>query len=138
MLESLVSFFICHLVPNNYDYLDNTSVLREVVNIAISVVKSDDTDENLKTSKLSLLIKCMRESCEKSISKQLPPINWYYFLNTILKSKYGKSCELDLIKITVYQIAHLNSAFTVFKNFFIDTNYFQQLEVSEILNTITR
>jgi hypothetical protein len=99
------------------------------VNIAIEIVKSDDTDESSKSNKIGLLIKCIRESCEKSTTKLLPPINWYYFLNTILKSKYGKACELDLIKLTIYQISNLNTAFTVFKSFFIDTNYFQKLEV---------
>ena len=103
--------------------------MREVVNITIEIVKSDDSDEILKTNKINFLIKCIRESCEKSTTKQLPPINWYYFLNTVLKSKYGKACELDLIKLTIYQISSLNSAFTVFKSFFIDTNYFQKLEV---------
>jgi hypothetical protein len=117
------------LVPNNYDYLDDTSVLREVVNFITDLTKSEEMNETTRKNKLSLMIKCICESCEKSTTKLLPPINWHYFINTILKSKFGKECEFDLIKLTIYQISNLNSAFSVFKNFFIDTNYFQQLEV---------
>ena len=110
--------------------MDDASVLREVINLIIGIIKSEETEEDLKSVKISFLIKSIRESCENSTSKHLPPINWHYFVNSILKSKYGKVCELDLIKLTIYQISNLNSAFTVFKSFFIDTNYFQNLEVS--------
>lgn len=117
-------------MPNNYDYLDHTSVLRETIDTLVELVKSNEQEDELCEKKFNLLINSLCTSCENSIIKSLPPINWYYLLNTLLKSKYGKNNELQLIKLTIYQIQCLNSAFTVFKNLFIDTNNMQQLKVS--------
>jgi hypothetical protein len=117
-------------VPNAYDYLDDTSILRAITDYLIEISKLEDDQQLFLKSKFELLAKILCESCFKSVAHLLPPINWYYFASMLLKSKHGKCVETELIKITIYLIAESNSAFSLVKNFLIDTNYFHHLNVS--------
>jgi hypothetical protein len=47
-----------------------------------------------------------------------------------MKSKYGNEMETELIELTLMQINHLNSAYSLIKNYLIDTNYFIHLKVN--------
>ena len=58
----------------------------------------------------------------------LPPLNWYYFISSLLKSKFGKTSETSLIHLTLLHVQISNSAYSLMKNFLIDTNYFQMLK----------
>jgi hypothetical protein len=58
----------------------------------------------------------------------LPPLNWYYFISSLLKSKFGKLVETSLIHLVILHVQISNSAYSLIKNFLIDTNYFNILK----------
>lgn len=79
--------------------------------------------------KFEFLIRLVLASCKSSKDKHLPPINWYYMINSLMKSHYGKGVESELIELSILQLNNLNSAYILIKNYLIDTNYFSQFEV---------
>ena len=79
--------------------------------------------------KFEFLVSLIFESCKQSQTLSLPPLNWYYFASSLLKSKLGKSIETNLISLVILQLKVSNSAYTLLKNFLIDTNYFHNLQV---------
>jgi hypothetical protein len=74
------------------------------------------------------LVRLLLQSCKSSRIKILPPVNWYYLINSWIKSSFGKDVEKELIELSILQINHLNSAFLLIKNYLIDTNYFNNFE----------
>ncbi len=54
-----------------------------------------------------------------------------------MKSKYGSEMELELIELSLMQINHLYSAYSLLKNYLVDTNYFIHLKVKHLTNLIT-
>lgn len=117
---------------NSYDYLDDFSLLRPFVNelIQISKMKQSTTDLNEKSRlQFEFLIRVLLDSCKQSSVKVLPPINWYYLMTCLIKSIYGNYVETELIELTIMQIDNLNSAYSLVKNYLIDTNYFLHLKV---------
>jgi hypothetical protein len=77
------------------------------------------------------MITTLLASCRNSKVKSLPPVNLYFFLSSLLKSKFGKKYESKLIEIAMLQFSKSNSAYTLVKNLIIDTNYFNNLQVIE-------
>ena len=68
-------------------------------------------------------------SYKSSNTKSLPPVNWYFFISSLLKSKFGKDHETSIIELAMLQFNKSNSAYALIKNFLIDTNYFNILKV---------
>ncbi|CAF0998112.1 unnamed protein product [Brachionus calyciflorus] len=113
--------------PNSYDYLDDFSLLKHVVNELLRLSKIKVTTANSGVQ-FEFFLKVLLESCLESKCKILPPINWYYFMTSLIKSKFGTDLESQLIKLTVMQINNLNSAYSLVKNYLVDTNYFIHLK----------
>ena len=115
-------------MPNTFDYLDNLSILRQTFNELNRLVKVDSNEPKLGLQ-FKFLVNLLLTSCRSSKTKHLPPVNWYFFLNSLLKSKFGKENECDLIQLAIIQFNKSTSAYALMKNFLIDTNYFAHLKV---------
>jgi len=81
------------------------------------------------TKQFEFLVNLLLNSCKNSQTLTLPPLNWYFFISSLLKSKFGKSAETTLLNLVILQLKISNSAHTFIKNILIDTNYFSNLKV---------
>ena len=113
--------------------MDEFSLLREHVNELVKVCKEDNEE---KEAQFNFLVSALTESCKASKTRTLPPINWYYLITLLIKSKYGHKMESKLIELTLMQINNLNSAYSLLKNYLVDTNYFMHLQVISMFKII--
>src|SRR5262249_3314509 len=88
----------------------------------VSLSKCVDDEKGQKFEFLANVV--LYESCK---SHGMPPINWYFLMTTLLKSKYNsrKQVETRLVQLTLAQTS--SSAGTLLKNLLVDTAHFQQL-----------
>lgn len=137
-------------MPNSYDYLDESSILRVTctelslmakskvksssfcLNVSFHVLILDLNPSDLNAKQFEFLVALLLNSCKNSQSLTLPPLNWYFFISSLLKSKFGKNVETLLLNLTVLQLKTSNSAYTLIKNILIDTNYFSNLQVLHV------
>jgi hypothetical protein len=97
-----------------------------VINELSRILKEVNQD---KTSQFNFLVTALLEGCKSSMAHILPPINWYYLITSLMKSKYGNGMESELIELSLMQISHLFSAYSLLKNYLVDTNFFFNLKV---------
>ena len=88
-----------------------------------------DSNETGSEEQFELMFDTLLTSCRNSKIKSLPPVNLYFFLCSLLKSKFGKKYESSVIELAMLQFSKSNSAYALVKNFIIDTNYFSHLKV---------
>lgn len=149
----MILFFI--QAPSNYDYLDDSSLLKLLFNQLITLMSNSqskksnlnllfqndsdldflffikDSSDPIDGEKIRMIISILTNSVKSSESKVLPPVNWFYIMTLLFKTHYGKIYETKLIEITLHQSNYLNSARLFLKNILIDTNYFLQMKVNQ-------
>ncbi|RNA08180.1 hypothetical protein BpHYR1_011695 [Brachionus plicatilis] len=113
--------------PNTYDYLDDFFLLKHVVNELLRLSKIRNPTSKCQM-KFEFFFNVLLDSCLHSKCKILPPLNWYYFMTSLIKSKFGTELEPKMIKLTLMQINNLNSAYSLVKNFLVDTHSFYQFK----------
>jgi hypothetical protein len=91
-------------------------------------MKVDCADFEKEKSKFVLLVDVLTKGNIKS-NGILPPINWYYIINNLIKSKYGNYVESRLIELLILQINSSNTAYSLMKNYLLDSNYFLEFNV---------
>lgn len=125
------------IAPSTYDYLDEFCLLKPYINELYNLTKmkidSKEDDFHKLQNKVQFLINVLLKSCKKSKVRQLPPINWYFLINSLMRSKFGEQIESQIIELTLFQINNLNSAYSLLKNYLIDTNYFLKFKVYQIV-----
>lgn len=119
----------CSKAPNTYDYLDDYSLLKLVVSEMLRLSKIRNPSSKIR-QKFEFFFNVLFDSCLHSNAKCLPPLNWYYFMTSLIKSQFGTDLESKMIKLTLMQINTLNSAYSLVKNFLVDTHSFYQFKVS--------
>ena len=118
----------CSKAPNTYDYLDDYSLIKFVVGEMLRLSKIRNPSSSHR-QKFNFFFNVLLDSCLHSNAKVLPPLNWYYFMTSLIKSKFGTELESKMIKLTLMQINNLNSAYSLIKNFLVDTHSFYQFKV---------
>ena len=119
---------------NNYDYLDEYSLLKPTLNELIKISRISgasltEAESNYEQSKFVFLVNTLCSACKKSNEPHmLPPVNWYYLINSLIKSKHGSQVESKLLEICIMQLKDSQSAYSILKNYLIDTNYFLNLK----------
>lgn len=115
--------------------MDDFSLLKHVVNELMRLSKiKNPTLKHQQT--FEFFFNLLLDSSLHSNIKILPPLNWYYFMTSMIKSKFGTQLEAKMIKLSLMQINNLNSAYSLIKNFLVDTHSFQQFSVSLFLTKI--
>jgi hypothetical protein len=85
---------------------------------------------NQKSFKFLLTVlmgSCKRSSTllEGNNRGDLPPLNWYFFISCLMRSELSKNeCETLLIELALNQMNSSQSAYSLIKNYTIDSNYF--------------
>ena len=109
---------------DNYDYLDEFSLLKPLLSELIKEASSTRTS-NDDISKFKFLIQLFNKSSKRS-STPLPPLNWHFFVNSLIKSSKASANEIrPLLEIVLIQMSvnKNRSAFSLIKNYLIDTNF---------------
>ena len=78
-------------------------------------------------AKFDFLVRLLLDSCAKSKSRVLPPINWFHVTNSLMKSRFGERVQRQLVELCLGQLGHSQSPFNLVKNYLVDTNYFVSL-----------
>jgi len=113
-------------VPSSFDYLDDLSILRQIFNELNRIV----SDEKASDNEFEFMLDTLVTSCRCSKVKFLPPVNWYSFISSLLKSRHGRKHETAILELTMLQFGKSNSAYSLVKNFLVDTNYLNHLKVN--------
>jgi len=125
-------------ISNNYDYLDEFSLLKPILNeLLIQISKCEFIDLakfEEEQFKFEFLIKIIYKSCKNSKAPRLlPPLNWYFVINTLMKCKIyqevktkNSQIETNIIELVLIQMSQSESksAYSLIKNYSIDTHYF--------------
>jgi len=114
-------------VPSNFDYLDELSILRQLFNELNKIVNEDKALSN--ELQFEFMLDTLVIGCRTSKVKFLPPVNWYTFISSLLKSRHGSRHETKILELTMLQFSKSNSAYSLIKNFLVDTNYLYHLKV---------
>ena len=116
-------------VPSNFDYLDDLSILRQIFNEVNRIIVSDEKACSNELE-FEFMLDTLVTSCRCSKVKFLPPVNWYSFISSLLKSRHGRKHETMILELTMLQFGKSTSAYSLVKNFLVDTNYLDHLKVS--------
>ena len=79
------------IVPSNYNYLPDSSVLKPVIGQLVEAVKSTSGSGRFPPMKVELCLKSLVEAA----TDRLPPINWAAILSAVSREYPGNVC-LDI------------------------------------------
>jgi hypothetical protein len=137
--QTLKSYNETYSISSNYDYLDEFSLLKPILNELLILMSKCEFNDSAKFEedqfKFEFLINLLYNSCKHSKAPRLlPPLNWYFVINTLVKCKLfqevklkNSNIETNLIELTLIQMSQnesSKSAYSLVKNYLIDTNYF--------------
>lgn len=100
------------------------------MNALFEICSLNDTNDIIE-KRFETLVYVLKNGCESSVGKSLPPINWFYLMSSLMKSKCGKTSELNLIELTFRHTETLSSALGFLRNCLISLNSFSQFKVGQ-------
>lgn len=118
---------ISSMMPNSYDYLPTTSVLRHVVKFLTEACQTQNPEPHIINA-IEVVLKCISCTARDHL---LPPINWATILAPILTGKYRVEAKNNCFRIALAQCAKNVTAALLLSNW-ISQPRFSTLSITSL------